>query len=83
MIAFKHTEVKKKVVGVGFGIKSLFLPMDDVSQGKESLCVRKGNQPKIKDKDLAPEAFLVTTISCWGEGVRFKIENEELDVMAL
>jgi hypothetical protein len=59
MIAFKHTEVKKKVVGVGFGIKSLFLTMDNVSQGKESLCVRKGNQPKIKDKDLAPEVFCI------------------------
>jgi hypothetical protein len=57
--------------------------MDNVSQGKESLCVRKGNQPKIKYKDLAPEVFLYTTISCRGEGVRFRIENEELDVMAL
>ncbi len=57
--------------------------MDNVSQGKESLCVRKGNQPKIKDKDLAPELFLYTTISCGGGVVRFKIENEELDVMAL
>jgi len=30
--------------------------MDKVPQGKESLCVRKGNQPKVKDKDLPPEA---------------------------
>jgi bidirectional [NiFe] hydrogenase diaphorase subunit len=32
------------------------LIMDKVPQGKESLCVRKGNQPKVKDKDLTPEA---------------------------
>jgi hypothetical protein len=30
--------------------------MDKVPQGKESLCVRKGNQPKAKDKDFTPEA---------------------------
>jgi superoxide dismutase len=40
----------------GNGVKSLFLIMDKVPQGKESLCGRKGNQPKVKDKDLTPEA---------------------------
>jgi len=30
--------------------------MDKVPQGKESHCVRKGNQPKVKDNDLTPEA---------------------------
>jgi hypothetical protein len=30
--------------------------MDKVPQRKESLCVRKGNQPKVKNNDLTPEA---------------------------
>jgi len=30
--------------------------MDKVPQGKEGLCVRRGNQPKVKDNDLTPEA---------------------------
>jgi hypothetical protein len=30
--------------------------MDKVPQGKESLCVKKGNQPNAKDKDLTSEA---------------------------
>ena len=32
----------------GYAAKSLFLIMNKVPQGKESLCVRKGNQPKVK-----------------------------------
>jgi len=36
--------------------KYLFLIMDKVPQGKEGLCVRRGNQPKVKDNDLTPEA---------------------------
>jgi hypothetical protein len=41
----------KPFIGVGMGrsgVKSLFLIMDKVPQGKESLCVRRGNQPKVK-----------------------------------
>jgi hypothetical protein len=30
--------------------------MDKVPQGKEGLCVRKGNQPIVKDNDVTPEA---------------------------
>ena len=36
--------------------------MDKVSQGKESLCARKGKQPKVKDNDLTPEAPEAFTI---------------------
>jgi hypothetical protein len=37
-------------------VKTLFLIMDKGPQGKESLCVRKGSQPKVKDNDLTTEA---------------------------
>jgi hypothetical protein len=48
----------------GNGVKSLILIMDKVPQGKGSLCVRQGNQPKVKDKDLTREAL---TARCIGE----------------